>query len=151
MFYSFNYIVKSRGVCNWLPTLCWDTRSPLGRLRDGVNATQYSGCRSILVADYRSHFSYLLPHYFYLLRVYIEPLELHSQSSRSFNPSHCKAYKTVKGLDAAQIWLLIDDNSLKEIIKEYKYMDFIGLCEQEYALFVINKFLRWQRRSRELP
>jgi len=45
-----------------------------------------------LVADYRSHFSYLLPYHFYLLRVYIEPLELHSQSSHSFNSSHCKAY-----------------------------------------------------------
>ncbi|XTI84840.1 hypothetical protein V2W45_1303966 [Cenococcum geophilum] len=60
-------------------------------------------------------------------------------------------YKTVKGLDAAQIWLSIDDNSLEEIIEEYKYMDSTGLCEQEYALFAIDKFLRRQRRFREPP
>ena len=49
-------------------------------------------CRSILPADHRSHFSYLLPHHFYLLRVYIEPLELHLQSSCSCISSHCKAH-----------------------------------------------------------
>ena len=52
--------------CNRLPTLCWDTRSPPGRLQDGVNATLYIDCRSILLADYCSHFSYLLPHYILL-------------------------------------------------------------------------------------
>ncbi|OCK98257.1 uncharacterized protein K441DRAFT_316964 [Cenococcum geophilum 1.58] len=33
-----------------------------------------------------------MSYYLHLLRVYIETLELHSQSSRSFNSSHCKAY-----------------------------------------------------------
>src|ERR1700719_120713 len=33
-----------------------------------------------------------MSYYLHLLRVYIEALELHSQSSRSFNSSHCKAY-----------------------------------------------------------
>jgi len=50
-----------------------------------------------LVADYRSHFSYLLPHYFYLLRVYIEPLELHSQLSRLCISTLCKAYSYKPG------------------------------------------------------
>src|ERR1700723_2954681 len=34
----------------------------------------------------------IMSYYLHLLRVYIEALELHSQSSRSFNSSHCKAY-----------------------------------------------------------
>ena len=34
----------------------------------------------------------IMSYFLYLLRVYIEALELHSQSSRSFNSSHCKAY-----------------------------------------------------------
>ena len=34
-------------------------------------------CRSILLTDHRSHFSYLLPHHFYLLRVYIQSLQSH--------------------------------------------------------------------------
>src|ERR1700730_8411011 len=38
-------------------------RSPRGRLQDSVNATLYIDCRSILLADYCSHFSCLLPHY----------------------------------------------------------------------------------------
>src|ERR1700730_14023376 len=38
-------------------------RSPRGRLQDSVNATLYIDCRSILLADHCSHFSYLLPHY----------------------------------------------------------------------------------------
>src|SRR5260221_11749682 len=50
-------------TCKRLPALCRDTRSPLGRLQDSVNATQYIDCRSILLADHCSHFSYLLPHY----------------------------------------------------------------------------------------
>ena len=53
----------SYSFCNRLPTLCRDTRSSLGRLQDGVNATLYIDRRSILLADHCSHFSYLLPHY----------------------------------------------------------------------------------------
>jgi len=34
----------------------------------------------------------IMSYYLHLLRVYIETLELYLQSSRSFNPSHCKAY-----------------------------------------------------------
>src|SRR6267154_4092996 len=34
----------------------------------------------------------IMSYYLHLLRVYIEALELHSQSSRPFNSSHCKAY-----------------------------------------------------------
>jgi len=33
-----------------------------------------------------------MSYYLHLLRVYIEALELYSQSSRLFNPLHCKAY-----------------------------------------------------------
>ena len=36
-------------------------------------------------------------------------------------------YKTIKGLNTIQIWLLINNNSLKEIIKEYKYIKSKGL------------------------
>ena len=71
---------------------CRGSRSSPERLQDGVNATLYIDRRSILLADYRSHFSYLLPHHFHLLRVYIEPLELHSQSSRSCISKLCKAH-----------------------------------------------------------
>jgi len=46
-----------------LPVLCRDTRSPLKRLQDTVNTTLYIACRLILLTDYCSHFSYLLPHY----------------------------------------------------------------------------------------
>ena len=63
VFYSFNYTVKSRGVCNRLPTLYRDIGSSPGRLQDGVNATLYIDRRSILLADHCSHFSYLLPYY----------------------------------------------------------------------------------------
>ena len=52
--------------CNRLPTLCRDSRSSPERLQDGVNATLYIDRRSILLADHRSHFSYLLPHYILL-------------------------------------------------------------------------------------
>jgi hypothetical protein len=55
-------------------------------------------CRSILPADHRSHFSYLLPHHFYPLRVYIEPPELHLQSSRSCISTLCKAHSYEPGL-----------------------------------------------------
>ena len=78
--------------CNRLPTLYRDTRSSPGRLQDGVNATLYIDRRSILLADHCSYFSYLLPYYPHLLRVYIELLELHSQSSRSCIPHSAKAY-----------------------------------------------------------
>jgi len=33
-----------------------------------------------------------MSYFLYLLRVYIEALELHLQSSRSLFPTHCKAY-----------------------------------------------------------
>jgi hypothetical protein len=32
IFYSFDYTVKFRGVCNWLPVLYWDTRLQPSRL-----------------------------------------------------------------------------------------------------------------------
>ena len=43
-------------------------------------------CRSILPADHRSHFSYLLPHHFHLLRVYIQSLQsyIHNQVVHAF-------------------------------------------------------------------
>ena len=69
-------------------------RHPEGSMTASIYWLQITiGCRSILLADHCSHFSYLLPHHIYFLRVYIEPLELPSQSSRSFNSPHCKAYR----------------------------------------------------------
>ena len=83
-----------KAKCNRLPTLCRDRH--LEGLQD--KPPYILTCRSILLADYRSHFSYLLPHYFYLLRVYIEPLELYLQSTRSCNSIYCKAYSYKPGL-----------------------------------------------------
>src|SRR6267154_696609 len=50
----------------------------------------------------------IMSYYLHLLRVYIEALELHSQSSRSFNSSHCKAYtwprrKSYDGVTLTQV------------------------------------------------
>jgi len=54
--------------------------------RDSLNATLYINRRSILLADHCSHFSYHFMYIFHLI-----PIDL--QSSRLFNPSHCKAYR----------------------------------------------------------
>ena len=50
-------------------------------------------CRSILLADHCSHFSYLLPHIISTFFVYIQSLQsyLYNEVARSI-PTHCKAY-----------------------------------------------------------
>jgi hypothetical protein len=96
MFYSFNYTVKSGGVCNRLPTLYRDRHlegSEIVTWRSLRQPPYILTCRSILPADHRSHFSYLLPHHIYLLRVYIELLELYLQLSRLCISTHCKAHR----------------------------------------------------------
>jgi hypothetical protein len=100
IFYSFNYTVKSRGVCNRLPILYRDRHlegSEIVTWRSLRQPPYILTCRSILPTDHRSHFSYLLPHYIYLLYIYIELLELHLQSSRLYISIHCKAYNSSRG------------------------------------------------------
>ena len=60
-------------------------------------------------------------------------------------------YRSLEGLDAAQIWIALDDHSIEEIIEEYEFMDRHRMCEEEYASFATETFLKRQRRVCKLP
>jgi hypothetical protein len=60
-------------------------------------------------------------------------------------------YTTIEGLDAAEVWLSLSDNQVDRIIEEHQFMKNRRLCEQEYASFAIEKFLRRQERYMNTP
>jgi hypothetical protein len=60
-------------------------------------------------------------------------------------------YRAIDGLDAAEIWPSLTDDSIEQIIEEYDVMTSKQVCEQEYASFAIETFLRRQRRFPQTP
>ncbi|KAJ9634220.1 hypothetical protein H2199_009050 [Coniosporium tulheliwenetii] len=60
-------------------------------------------------------------------------------------------YSALKGLDAAQVWLSIDERSITGIIEEYAVMTYKNVCEEEYASFATETFLKRQRRFLQVP
>jgi hypothetical protein len=60
-------------------------------------------------------------------------------------------YKVIEGLDAAGIWLSLTDESVKRIIETYDFMTSKQMCEQEYASFATETFLRPQPRLLQTP
>ena len=60
-------------------------------------------------------------------------------------------YAALNGLDTAQIWLALNDEDIEEIIEEYKVMIFKAVCEEEYASFATEMFLKRQRRFLATP
>jgi len=56
-------------------------------------------------------------------------------------------YAALKGLDAAEVWLSLSDHQVERIIEEYEVMNDKHVCEQEYASFATETFLRRQSRS----
>lgn len=57
-------------------------------------------------------------------------------------------YKEIPGLEAANIWVTLDDDAIKDIIAEYREMRGLKLCEEEFATFAKQIFLRGELRSR---
>ena len=47
-------------------------------------------------------------------------------------------YAALDGLDAAQTWLMLNDEAIKEIIEEYKVMMLNAVGEKEYAAFAME-------------
>src|ERR1700679_462832 len=87
MFYSFNYTVKSRGVCNQLPILYRDRH-----LEGSKTATLYINLQINITCRLPFPFQLsITPSLLPSSCIYIEPLELHLQSSCLCNSSHCKA------------------------------------------------------------
>jgi hypothetical protein len=86
--------------CNRLPALCrykiaaW--KVPIQPQRHPIYCLQIDICLQITVPISVTYYP-IMSYHLHLLRVYIEALELHSQSSRSFNSSHCKAYSYEPG------------------------------------------------------
>ena len=60
-------------------------------------------------------------------------------------------YAALDGLDAAQIWLTLNDEVIKEIIQEYNELISKAVCEEEYVAFAMEMFLKRQRRFHETP
>jgi len=60
-------------------------------------------------------------------------------------------YTAIKDLDAAEVWLSLSDDEVEQIIKEYQVMKNRRICEQEYATFATETFLRKQRRFITTP
>ncbi|KAF1952823.1 hypothetical protein CC80DRAFT_421473 [Byssothecium circinans] len=60
-------------------------------------------------------------------------------------------YKALEGFEVAEVWLSLSRESIEEIIEEYDFMASKQVCEQEYASFATETFLRRQRRSRQNP
>ncbi|MCJ1248529.1 hypothetical protein MMC30_005747 [Trapelia coarctata] len=60
-------------------------------------------------------------------------------------------YHTIEGLEAAKIWISLGDDSIKEIIEEYEFMDRYRMCEEEYAAFATEIFLKRKRRVCKIP
>jgi hypothetical protein len=59
-------------------------------------------------------------------------------------------YKGVEGLDWANIWITLDSDSVVKIATEYREMRGLGLCEEEFATFAKEKFLRGELRSQSV-
>ena len=59
-------------------------------------------------------------------------------------------YTAIEGLDAADVWLSLSDNQVEQIIEEYEFMSNKQVCEQEYASFATETFLRLARRHSTL-
>jgi hypothetical protein len=60
-------------------------------------------------------------------------------------------YTAIQGLDMAEIWLSLSNHQVEQIIEEYWFMKNRRVCEQEYASFASEKFLRRQRRFINTP
>ena len=93
IFYSFNYTIKSGGVCNRLPHPTYRPVLPAYRLRIDCVSTAYH-LRITLFWFRISLPFHLFP---YLPHVYRETLELHLQSSRSLNSTTLHCYRYPKG------------------------------------------------------
>jgi hypothetical protein len=50
--------------------------------------------------------------------------------------------QNLEGLDAAQIWLSLDDDSIEEMIEKYTFMSNQQVCKEEYASFARERFLK---------
>jgi len=55
-------------------------------------------------------------------------------------------YPAIEGLEAAEVWLSLSNDQVEQIIEEYEFMGNMQACEQEYASFATETFLRRQRR-----
>lgn len=60
-------------------------------------------------------------------------------------------YRDLEGLHEAQVWVSIDENRIPEIVEDYKEMTNKNVCEQEFASFATETFLKRQRRFVKLP
>jgi len=81
--------------------------------------------------------------------IYDEPYS-HFKSTAPLE-GHLLDYRTIEGLDAAEVWLSLSDAQVERIIEEYQFMKNRGVCEQEYALFATETFLRRQSRFITTP
>jgi hypothetical protein len=66
-------------------------------------------------------------------------------------PGNLLDYTTIKGLDAAEVWISLSDNQVDRIIKAYRCMTNRQVCEQEYASFATEKFFRGPERDMDSP
>jgi hypothetical protein len=57
-------------------------------------------------------------------------------------------YKGIAGLSGANIWIILDGDSVEDITMEYREMRGLGLCEEEFATFAKRNSSQGELRSR---
>lgn len=65
-------------------------------------------------------------------------------------PGETIDYANIPSLCEASIWVSLNDQSIQDIVSEYKEMRGLGLCEEEFATFAKENFLRGDLRSRKV-
>lgn len=60
-------------------------------------------------------------------------------------------YRDIAGLGSANVWVTMDDASVKDVAAEFKEMRGMGLCEAEFATFATEQFPHGGMRSRAVP
>ncbi|KAI1371401.1 hypothetical protein F4677DRAFT_310087 [Hypoxylon crocopeplum] len=66
------------------------------------------------------------------------------------SPGETIDYTTIPGLAGANIWVSLDGRSVGDIVAEYREMRALNLCEEEFATFAKENFLRGDLRSRRV-
>lgn len=66
-------------------------------------------------------------------------------------PGETIDYAKILSLCESNIWVLLNDQSIRNIVAEYREMRSLGLCEEEFATFAKENFLRGDLRSRKAP
>lgn len=59
-------------------------------------------------------------------------------------------YQGIAGLSSANIWVTMDDDTVRAVAAEYREMRGLGFCEEEFATFAKENFLRGELRSRSV-